>query len=330
MTGPEAEATVADAAPVSPRSGPSWRSHALFWGKMILSVGLLAAVIWKVRPTLPSLDRINWGTIAIATALLAAHPPLIAWRWRLILRAFGRRSSYFPLVQSTWVSVLAGQFLPASVGGDVVRVLLMRGDGAGLGLLASSVVVDRAVALVGIAVLAIMFCPLLLTSADASMMWLTAGIAGLGLLGVPVLALLTGPIETAASRFRWIRPVAVLFGYIRIFLARPALALGALGIALLIHALSAAALVVISAGLGISMEPLHLVGISVIITFAMALPISIAGWGVREAVAVTLLGAFQVPGDTALLAALLLGMAYALASLPGGIIWLVRARKTDT
>ena len=322
-TVPNEPAPAPDTVPGSAAKKRGWKTK-VFVAKIVLSLGLLIAVVFKVRPTLPSLEAIDWWAITLAVALLIIQPLLIAWRWRFVLRAFGENLPLVPLVKATWVSVLAGQFLPASVGGDLVRMLFMRSAGINFAAMASSVIIDRAVALVGISVLAIVFCPLLLNVGDPSMVQLTAIVAGLGILCVPVLAALAGPVERRVTKYKWLSLVAVLLRYVRTFLTRPVLAGAALVIALAVHALSVAALVVIAQGLGIHVAPIHLVGVSVVITFAMAIPISIGGWGIREAVAVTLLGFFSVSADKALLAALLLGLCYAAASMPGAAIWFLR------
>jgi len=52
------------------------------------------------------------------------------------------------------------------------------------------------------------------------------------------------------------------------------------------------------------------------------LPVSLGGWGVREAALVIFLGALGIPGETALAASLCIGLSQILVGLPGGLIWL--------
>jgi ADP-ribose pyrophosphatase len=56
------------------------------------------------------------------------------------------------------------------------------------------------------------------------------------------------------------------------------------------------------------------------------MPVSLGGWGVREAALVWLLGTAGVPQDTALAISVLFGMVGVAASLPGGIFWLFERR----
>ena len=316
---------VADTDPIEPsppKPKPAWRTYAVFALKLVLSAGLLWAVALKVKPTFPRVVAIDWPLIALAVTLLAAQVPLIAARWRILILCFGGASRFFPLLRATWVSVLAGQFLPASVGGDLIRVLYARAQGQSLKIAAVSVIVDRMIALVAIAILAVVFCPFLFGLRDPSVVMLTAAVAVGGILCVPVLAWLAAPVQQWSQNAPWLAPLAVLLGYVRTLLQRRADAGLALGLALLVHLLSAAALFLIARSLAIAIDPLHLTAVSVVIVFAMALPISLGGWGVREAVAVALMGFFGVPGDAAFVAAVLLGAGYAAASMPGALLWL--------
>jgi len=75
-------------------------------------------------------------------------------------------------------------------------------------------------------------------------------------------------------------------------------------------------------GLGLDLGPaayFALVGGAILIS---ALPLSIAGWGLREAAVVALFAAVGVAADTALPISVLFGVAMILVALPGGALWL--------
>jgi glycosyltransferase 2 family protein len=78
----------------------------------------------------------------------------------------------------------------------------------------------------------------------------------------------------------------------------------------------------IAHSLKIDVEPMAMVGIMSLTSFAVALPISAAGWGVREASLVTLLGMVGVERSAALLLSVEFGLLTTLLSLPGGVVWL--------
>lgn len=58
------------------------------------------------------------------------------------------------------------------------------------------------------------------------------------------------------------------------------------------------------------------------VTLIQLLPVSLAGWGVRELALVVALDPFGVPAEPALATSLLLGFCAVLVGLPGSLIWL--------
>jgi glycosyltransferase 2 family protein len=60
-----------------------------------------------------------------------------------------------------------------------------------------------------------------------------------------------------------------------------------------------------------------------VLLLAHILPISISGWGVREAAAVALLGMTGVDATSAILVSIMFGVLLVLAALPGALFWLM-------
>ncbi|KAF0137780.1 MAG: hypothetical protein FD153_1608 [Rhodospirillaceae bacterium] len=59
----------------------------------------------------------------------------------------------------------------------------------------------------------------------------------------------------------------------------------------------------------------------------MTLPISIAGWGVREQAMITAFGLVGVSEESALALSILSGLTILAGGLPGGVVWLVETRS---
>ena len=57
------------------------------------------------------------------------------------------------------------------------------------------------------------------------------------------------------------------------------------------------------------------------------LPISIAGWGVREGAMVGAMALIGVPQEGALVLSLILGLLSLIACLPGGVVWMMSSEK---
>jgi uncharacterized membrane protein YbhN (UPF0104 family) len=64
------------------------------------------------------------------------------------------------------------------------------------------------------------------------------------------------------------------------------------------------------------------------VLLASMLPISVGGWGVREGAMVVALRGFGIPTEEALLPPILFGLCAVIATLPGGIFWVI-SKKAD-
>ncbi|MGA8006340.1 MAG: lysylphosphatidylglycerol synthase domain-containing protein [Burkholderiales bacterium] len=242
---------------------------------------------------------------ALALALLSIV--LVALRWRLLAGLFGVAMSIGLAVRALFLAVFGGQLLPSAVGTDVLRGWLLTRKANGIPRVAASLMTDRLVALFAA-------CLLLLLSNRAIEQVFPAYAAYVA----PVAVLGSGAVLFAFLAGLRRMGVAGAAGF------RAGAMLMALGIALLVQgaAVLVAALVATayrldgSLGLWISVIPL-----SVILS---AIPISVNGWGVREATIVVLAQKLGIAPADALLVSVTIGLLNMLASLPGAIVMLRR------
>ena len=251
--------------------------------------------------------------LVLVTVLALACFVLAALRWRLIARPLGLVMTVGTAIRAQFVAMFGGQVLPSAIGIDVIRGWAVGGHEKGVPRVVASLVADRLVALFAACLLAL---PSL------------AGLIGAPLFAAwvqpPWLAALLGPAAVAVSGGVL---AAFLFGLRRAEGSAPWLTpLGvSLGMAVLVHtavvlmaSLAASAYRVDSSpGLWLSIVPA-----SVIVS---AIPISLNGWGVREATIVGLSAPFGLPAEEALLVSVTLGVANMVASLPGAVV-LARGR----
>jgi glycosyltransferase 2 family protein len=97
----------------------------------------------------------------------------------------------------------------------------------------------------------------------------------------------------------------------------------ALSFALVSGACSGLGAYCIARSLGIAVGPVAMIAVTSMMTLVVALPISVAGWGVREVSLVALLGLLGVDREAALALSVELGLLNTLLSLPGGVVWLM-------
>lgn len=113
--------------------------------QVTLSAAVLAAVVVRAdaRDVGALLARTAvWGVVAVG--LLSVFDRwIMAFKWRLLLRARGLECRLWPVFRLYYVSSFIGSFLPFGVAGDIARGAWMFRDGHEVRDVASSIVVER-------------------------------------------------------------------------------------------------------------------------------------------------------------------------------------------
>lgn len=127
--------------------------RAVLWPlKIVVSVTLLYVLLARV-----DLGRL-WETartasvpwLVAAVALYGLTVVVSAWRWDLLLRAQQVRVGFGGLLNSFLVATFFNNFLPSNIGGDVVRIRDTSRPAGSKTLAATVVLVDRGVGLMGL------------------------------------------------------------------------------------------------------------------------------------------------------------------------------------
>ena len=297
----------------------------LLIAKGVLSAALLGFIFSKIdlESVYYRLASGRWALIAFACCLIGMNIPLVAFRWWLLLRAspaIGHPGLTLSL-RATVIGLFFGQVLPGAVGGDAVRAWVAYRSGLRPGFVISSVVVDRLSAVLGLVALAF---PSFYVAVNVGTreLWIAAALSGSILVGVTAvfLALLPLLLGRAANRWSKLRKLFDLAVMVRGGLLSWR-GLVAVVISIFIHMMTSYAVAVTAVALSIPMrldEALAVVPLSLLVS---AIPISVAGWGLREASMVIGFAAFGMRADDAAILSVWLGLSVLLSSLPGGVVW---------
>jgi glycosyltransferase 2 family protein len=123
-------------------------------------------------------------------------------------------------------------------------------------------------------------------------------------------------------RFRLFAELAALSREGRRLFARPARSGAVIGLATATVGLSILAFMLVAESLGVDLSFVSWLVIIPPVSLIQLVPVSLAGWGVRELGFVVVLAGFGVPAEAALAASLLVGLCMILVGLPGGLLWL--------
>jgi len=260
--------------------------------------------------------------LAGALIVFLATSAVVALRWHLILSAEATSPGPAVLLKVVLVGMFFNQVLPTGVGGDAVRVWRCHKLGIGLGAALRSILLDRAWGyLVLIVVYAASLPSLLRILPDPRQRAAVVAVLGAGLLGLVALLMLDC-LPGFLLRLRLIAPLAALSRETRRLFRRPARCAAVFGLSVVTISFTILGFKLVADGVGIRLPLSNWVMVVPPVTLIQLLPISLAGWGVRETVLVIALASFGVPAEAALVASVLLGLCLIVVGLPGGLIWL--------
>jgi glycosyltransferase 2 family protein len=296
------------------------------WLKPVASLALLWFVLQQTSSTalLASFQNAadRWPYLAFGVVVLVLTVLSSVSRWRVLLSSLGRSPRWRALFSAFMVGAFFNQFLPSTIGGDIVRGWWLREDVKSGALSIAVVAVDRFFGLIGLCALGLAAAAI---QPDAvrrlPAFWIVVGMVCAGCLGFWIL---TRPITANFARTLSFFPLVdrvqekaqVAYRGLRTLSQSRQTLLEALGLSLIVQFLIVAQYLVLSTALGLSINLWELAVLVPIVTVITWLPVTINGIGLREVSLVALSNNFgMVPSEAIALAWLFL-----LYTLPPGIL----------
>lgn len=314
---------------MSPLSGRVKRASS-FALKLSISVGLLAMLFRRtdMSAVLARLRQVEPAWVGLALLVHTALLIVSGWRWRRLLVTQDVHASTWQLTVSCLVANFFNNFLPSNIGGDVVRVADTAGLTGSRTVATAVVLLDRALGF--IALVAVAACgSLLLRHAlpGTGYLWVLLVLGAVGAAVVVSRPALVPRLLRPLTRVReeW---VTERLGRIEDMLGRVGSDRGrllqAFAGAVVVQVLVVLFYVCVARGLHVDLplrDALVIVPVSLVIQLA---PVSINGFGVREAVFSYLFKRLGHPVDAGLALSIAGAALLILTSLPGGLVFLLR------
>ena len=269
------------------------------------------------------------GMVALATAIFLVQLVIGAMRWRAVLDAIGAPLPFARAVRFFFIGAFFSQTLPSSVGGDAVRIYKTWRAGLTLGAAVNGVMLERIAAVVALVALVAATQPFFLPRvSEDTAGWIISAVA-LSVAATVVLLVLDR-LPVSLRGWRLVRGLARLGVDARKVFLVPRAAGKALGWGVAGHVNLSLGVYVLALGLKLDVTWVDCIVLFPPALLLTTLPISIAGWGVREGAMVAVFALVGVPTDGALVLSILFGLLDALISLPGGIVWVLSGdRRAD-
>lgn len=301
--------------------------------RLVVSAALLYYVLRSIDLTAlwERMRGMDAGWILLALMSFVFVQAVSVWRWHRLLRAQHIDVPSRTLTESIWVSLFFNNFLPSNIGGDVIRIADTAGAAGSKTLATTVVLVDRALGLTALIIVAALGA---LAASLAGIQvpgarWLWMITAAGAALAIPVIALprltehLLKPLRLLKRP--WVdQRLQRLEEAILRFRASPSTVAGAFAGALVVQITIVVFYLLTAKGLAVPL-PILLGAVLIPVSLAVQMaPLSINGFGVREAVFAFFFRRFGLPIDAAVALSLVsTGLVMSL-SLVGGLMFLRR------
>ena len=311
------------------------RALTVFAAKVAVTACLLVYVLRKVdiAPVLAQIRTVDRQWAAVALAVMSMQLVVVSWRWYLVNQLVSARMRFEQVFRLMLIGQFFNQVLPSAVGGDAVRAWLASREGVSLGRAITGVVCDRAIGLI-VLVLVISCAFLVLPGIAAGRLpasELFQIIAAAGMLGLAALFFIGDGIARLLMRHRLTESVGRLVQDLRKVLYSGGTSIAVIGLASGCQLLLVLAIYASAKGMNVELDfGAALLVIPAIMLVSM-IPISFAGWGVREGAMIFGLGLLGIAATQALAISVVFGLLQIIIGLPGGVLWLTRssaARET--
>lgn len=286
--------------PVEPSHTP-W----LRWGGTLLALALLIYLLsqqgWD--DIVSAARQIAWWRFVLALTLVLISRTAVAGRWYILMHSAGTGVSISQSMRLTFAMLFSSNFLPTTIGGDVVRLAGAIRLGFDQATSVASLVVDRLVGMAGMATA------------------LPFGIHSY--IQTPI-----SPNPAGALVIPWVQPLIgklkdfmqQLTNALVIWLHKPRALFGALAFTWVHMLCTFSAVSLLLGGMGETISFWLIMGLWSVSYFVTLLPISINGMGVQELALTYFFVTFGgISPSSGLAMALLMRILQMLASLPGAL-----------
>lgn len=254
-------------------------------------------------------------------------------RWWAVARALGKPLPLMEMTRLFYIGVFFSQALPSSVGGDPIRMYMAYKDGMPLSKAINGVMLERVVTVLAlvliVAVVQPFFLPRLQPDARSMTVLAIAALAAGGIAGT-ILLMVLDRVPARLNRFKIVRGLGHLAADTRAVFLSPGHAAHSLAWGVLSQVNVSFCVFLLAAGLDIPVTFFDCAVLMPPVILVTTLPISIAGWGVREGAMAWAFGLIGIPHDASVVLSVMVGVLGIVVAIPAGIIWLVSRRRGET
>ena len=278
-----------------------------------VSIGLLAGLAWwlDLGTVVSRLAQMRFGWVLLAVAISVVQVAVLAWRWRFTAGCLGVDLSYTAAWREYYLSIFLNQVMPGGVVGDVSRAWRQAREPAGPAVRA--VIFERLSAqavMTAVALVSLLALPVIVNRGSRLVLF------GAGAVAVVIVIAMVVWMRRQSSAQSLVGQV--LADLDAAHLSGPVFAAQLVSAAIVVGTYLATYL---TAARAVGMDtPLPvLLPLVAPVLMSMLIPVTVAGWGLREGAAAVLWGAVGLTAADGVLVSVAYGLLVLIGSLPGAL-----------
>lgn len=317
------------------------RKIGLLLFKIGLTAGVLLVIAWKfdLLAALRLLSTVTASTVAICLVLLLAQTWMAGVRLSTVTALFGGRISSMMAARATLEAAFINQAFISFIGGDAFRIWRIHAAKVPLSHATSAVVLDRVAGFIANHLVFVALLPFVVGQVESTTVQFAlaalaaAGIGGIFLiLALGLLVRQKAPADLLPARWRNSRLALMIVDLSTVglrILANPAESWRICGIGAVIAVLNCVIFLLILRDWGVTPALARYCAMLVPGVMEIALlPLSVAGWGLREGAALIGFSAVGLNSETGLAASAAFGILSLAFALLGGLLLLAERFST--
>ena len=290
--------------------------------RVLVTVSLLLALAWwfDLRGVAARLVAMRLGWVALALGLSVMQVTALAWRWRFTAHRLHVALSFPEAWREYYLSIFLNQVLPGGIMGDVSRAWRQararagtESDGAG-GPAARAVIFERLSAqavMTTVALVSLLVLPAAVGRTSGTLVFATVAAATVIVVTILIWVRRQSSAESPTGR--------VLAELARAHLS-PSVFAVQLSSGLFIVGTYLATYVAAARAVGVETPLLVILPLVAPVLMTMLIPVTVAGWGLRESAAALLWGAVGLTAADGVTVSVAYGLIVLVGSLPGAAV----------
>ncbi|MSO68090.1 MAG: flippase-like domain-containing protein [Pseudolabrys sp.] len=286
---------------------------------LLLYLSLRRVNLSTVGQRLSALD-LRW--IVFVLIMLCVQIGLGALRWRDIVAICGAKLHLSTALRYTFIGQFFSQILPSTVGGDAARIWLLARGGAGWPTAIYSVLIDRVAGVSALAVVVVACLPWTLNLIHDPVARAALAAIGFGALGAALVFLSLGVQHLRIMERWWLTRHLAAASRLAWRLCRSAAGARVAVLSFAIHFVTVSVAWGAAMAAHASIDFVQVLFLVLPVILIATVPISIAGWGVRESAMILAFSYAGLAESDGLIVSILYGITILGVGAIGGMVWI--------